>query len=142
MNARARTIRFSFYCALLAGSAACTPTVNAVRVEPGTTPRTPTFVLTDTTGQVASGIVYGLSVLRCGSDSAAWTIAADGSAGTPLRIVYGTAPRGYSTVFGPEMLRAGCYNVYITDGRRGRFQVDRTGRIVAERTVRDTARGR
>ena len=132
--------RFIVCCGLAAaGAAACTPTLNAVRVEPGTTPRTPTFVLTDTTGRVASGIIYGLSVLRCGTDSTAWTISATGSVGTPARIVYGTTPPGYSTVAGPDALRTGCYNVYITDGRRAQFQVDRTGRVVvAQATGRAT----
>jgi hypothetical protein len=130
---------------LLAGSAiACNPVVNAVRVDPGTVPREPIFVLSDTTGRVASGIIYGLSVLRCGTDSASWTIAANGSVGSPARIVYGTTPPGYVTVAGPEQLRVGCYNVYITDGRRARFQVDRAGRIVVPVSVPQRAdrRGR
>jgi hypothetical protein len=127
--------------ALLAGTAiACNPVVNAVRVDPGTVPREPVFVLSDTTGRVASGIIYGLSVLRCGTDSASWTIAANGSVGSPGRVVYGTTPPGYVTVAGPEQLRVGCYNVYITDGRRARFQVDRVGRVLAERLSRDSTR--
>ena len=136
------SLRFIVSCALAAAAAvACTPVLNAVRIEAGPSPRVPRFVLTDTTGRIAGGLVYGLSVLRCGSDSAAWTIAATGSAGTPMRIVYGTTPSGYVAVAGPDSLRTGCYEVFITDGRRARFQLDRNGRVVVPlRAQRDSIR--
>ena len=121
---------------------ACGPTVNEVRVEPGSTPAVPAFVLTDTTGRGPSSLIYGLSVLRCGSDSAAWTVVALGTRTSPDRIVYGETPDGYATSSGPQPLRAGCYDVYVTDGRRARFRIDGTGRLVLATPRRDSARAR
>ena len=50
----------------------CESVVNLVRVEPGSAPAKPVFVLTDTTGHGASGTIYGLSVVPCGADTAVW----------------------------------------------------------------------
>jgi hypothetical protein len=108
----------------------CGPAINEVRVEPGTSPLKPVFVLTDTTGHAASGTIYGLSVVPCGADSAVWQIAANGSNGAPARLVYGEAPPGYVVNSGPIALHAGCYDVFVTDGRRSRFRVDAAGRVI------------
>jgi len=120
---------------LLFSLCGCDPAVNEVRVEPGAA-REPVFVLTDTTGRGPSGAIYGLSVVRCGADSAVWQIVASGSNGAPMRLTYGQAPPGYVTTSGPQPLVAGCYDVFITDGRRSRFRVDASGRVTA-----DTRRG-
>ena len=126
--------------ALAFSIAACEAVVNRVRVEPGTTPLTPVFVLTDTTGQQPSGTIYGLSVVRCGDDTAVWQIAADGSLSAPSRIEYGHAPPGYVVRSGPEPLRAGCYDVFVTDGRRARFRVDAAGHLIVDARRDSTSR--
>jgi hypothetical protein len=118
--------------AFIMASAACEPVINQVRVEPGTAPMKPVFVLTDTTGRGSSGTIYGLSVVPCGADSAVWQIAATGSNSPPARLDYGVAPTGYITRVGPEVLRAGCYDVFVTDGRRARFRVNAAGQVTAE----------
>ena len=119
----------------------CEAIVNEVRIEPGTTPLKPVFVLTDTTGRGPVGTVYGLSVVACGSETVLWQIAATGSSGPPNRIEYGTTPPGYVVSAGPAALRAGCYDVFVTAGRRARFRVDKLGKVTAEGR-RDTTRGR
>jgi hypothetical protein len=117
----------------------CEALVNEVRVEPGTTSLKPVFVLTDTTGRGPVGTVYGLSVVACGSEMVLWQISADGSSSAPTRIEYGTAPPGYVVNARPAALRAGCYDVFITDGRRARFRVDKMGHVSPE-SRRDSAR--
>jgi hypothetical protein len=119
-------------CTFLMLGVACDPVVNRVRVEPGTAPLKPVFVLTDTTGHAASGNIYGLSVVLCGTDSALWQIAATGASGPPSRLEYGVTPAGYATHVGPQPLRPGCYEVLITDGRRARFRVSAAGQVIVE----------
>jgi len=130
--------------ALVIVCSSCERAINEVRIEPGTVPMRPVFVLTDTSGKDRSGVIYGLSVVRCGSDSAVWQIDATGSKEQPARITYGDAPPGYETRRGPQPLTPGCYDVFITDGRRSRFRVDAAGRVVVSTnhdttTKRDTA---
>lgn len=128
---------FSLLVALALVGTACGPALNEVRVEPGTTPLKPVFVLTDTTGRASSGTIYGMSVVPCGADTAVWQIAANGSNGAPSRLVYGETPPGYVVSVSPQPLRAGCYDVFVTDGRRSRFRVDAAGRVIVD-TRRDT----
>jgi hypothetical protein len=129
------------WLALIFAVVACEAVVNEVRIEPGTTPLKPVFVLTDTTGRSPSGIIYGLSVVACGADTAIWQIAATGSNGPPARLEYGETPPGYVARAGPGPLRAGCYDVFVTDGRRARFHVDAAGRVTAD-ARRDSSRRR
>ena len=121
----------------LALTVACTPAVNEIRVEPGTASFKPVFVLTDTTGHGPSGVIYGVSVVPCGADTAVWQIAASGSNRAPMRLEYGQTPPGYVVHIGPQVLRPGCYNVYVTDGRRAQFRIDASGRMSGD-AVRDT----
>lgn len=130
-----RGLLLSFVLSIAADG--CGPVLNEVRIEPGTAPLKPVFVLTDTTGRAASGTIYGLSVVPCGADTAVWQIAANGSNGTPARFEYGETPAGYVVRAGPETLRAGCYDVYVTDGRRARFRVDAGGHVIVD-ARRDT----
>ena len=132
---------------LVVAALACTPPVNGVRVLPGTTPAHPRFLVTDSSGATVAGLIYGLSVVRCGTDSSAWTITTTGALGTIGGVTYGEAPAGYASTAGPDSLRAGCYDVFVTDGRRARFRVDVAGQVVvvrdgvrAPRVVTDTAR--
>jgi len=118
---------------------ACEGVVNEVRVEPGAAPLKPAFVLTDTSGRGPSGTIYGLSIVSCRSDNVLWQIAATGSNSAPSRIVYGEAPPGFRVNAGPEALRPGCYDVFVTGGRRARFRVDAAGRVTPDPdTRRDT----
>jgi hypothetical protein len=134
-----RLIDIACAFALVIAASSCEPVVNLVRVEPGTSPLKPVFVLTDTTGRGVSGAIYGLSVIPCGADTAVWQIAATGSNGAPARLEYGVAPTGYATHVGPVPLRTGCYDVFVTDGRRARFRVDGKGQIIVD-SRRDTVR--
>lgn len=122
----------SYALAALFAAVSCEPAVNLVRVEPGSAPLKPVFVLSDTTGHGSSGTIYGLSVIPCGADTAVWQIAASGSNGAPARLEYGVTPIGYVTHVGPEPLRSGCYDVYVTDGRRARFRVNAAGQVIVE----------
>lgn len=128
--------RFTVALALIV---ACTPAINQVQVEPGTVSFTPVFVLTDTTGRAPSGVIYGVSVVPCGADTAVWQIAASGSNRAPMRLEYGQTPPGYVAHIGPQVLRPGCYNVFVTDGRRAQFRIDAGGRLSGN-AVRDTTR--
>lgn len=110
----------------------CDPPVNQVRIEPGTAPRTPVFVLTDSTGSGPAGAIYGLSVVPCGADAVVWQIVATGTNGPPTLLTYGVTPPGYVSHLGPAPLSAGCYDVFVTDGRRARFRVDAAGKVTTE----------
>jgi hypothetical protein len=120
---------------LAVGAAACAP-ANIVGVEGGSEPSTPVFVVTDAAGHGATGWVYGLSVVTCGSDSSVWTIAATGSASPPSRIVYGQTPDGFVNRAGPLPLHPGCYQVYVSESAGTRFHVGRDGRVIADRSTR------
>ena len=139
VTTRARSCIASISIALTLGLAACETLANEVRVEPGTTPLKPVFILTDTTGHGPVGTIYGLSVVACQSETILWQIVATGSNGAPSRIEYGVAPDGYVVNSGPFPLHAGCYDVFITDGRRARFRVDTQGRVTSD-SRRDTSR--
>lgn len=122
-----------------AAGTACTPAVNQIRVESGSTAFKPVFVLTDTTGRAPSGTIYGLSVIPCGADTAVWQIAALGSNRAPMRVTYGDSLPGYVAHVTPRALAPGCYNVFVTDGRRARFRIDGIGHLTGD-AVRDTSR--
>ena len=113
-------------------ASACDPAINTVRIETGNAPLRPVFVLADSTGRGRSGPIYGLSVVPCGSDSAIWQIASRQTVGAPSRVAYGETPDGFVTLIGPEPLRRGCYDVFITNAKRVRFRVDNQGRVVTE----------
>jgi hypothetical protein len=135
---RARIL--SVVLAIVVGGGACGPVLNEVRIEAGTAPLKPVFVLTDTTGRAPSGTIYGMSVVPCGSDTAVWQIAANGSNSAPARFEYGETPPGYVVRVGPEPLHAGCYDVFVTDGRRSRFRVDAGGHLKVDVRRDTTAR--
>lgn len=132
ITTRARSRVLPFVLTLLLAGIACGPALNEVRIEPGTAPLKPVFVLTDTTGRAPSGTIYGMSVVPCGADSAVWQIVANGSTSAPARLVYGETPAGYFASVAPAPLRAGCYDVFVTDGRRSRFRVDAAGRVIVD----------
>lgn len=102
--------------------AACTATT-AVRLAPAPENGRPVFMITAAVGEGLAPALYGLSVVRCGSDDVMWTIAADGGRSSPRRIVYGTAPAGYLNEVRPRILGPGCYNVFVSGGGRSTFTV-------------------
>jgi hypothetical protein len=125
---------------IVSSLAGCDPAINSVRVEPGNVPRQPVFVLADSSGRGVSGLIYGISVVPCGADSAVWQIAATGSKGAPARLEYGVTPDGFAVRAGPQPLRPGCYDVIVSNGRPARFLVSSDGRVVPERPpARDSA---
>jgi hypothetical protein len=117
---------------ILAGFA-CTGVVNLVQVQAGDAPNKPLFVLTDTTGHGPAGTIYGFSVIPCGTETPVWQLVASGTNGAPSRFAYGDSIPGYVTRIGPLPLRSGCYDVFVTDGRRVRFHVDAAGHVQAAR---------
>jgi hypothetical protein len=133
-----RSRSFKLATVALALALACTPPVNQIGVEAGAAAFKPVFVLTDTTGHAPSGTIYGLSVIPCGADTAVWQIAASGSNRAPMRIAYGDSLPGYIVHVGPRVLRPGCYDVFVTDGRQARFRLDGIGHLTGA-AVRDTA---
>lgn len=126
---RSRPIRAGLI--LIITGLGCTGVVNQVRVEPGDVANKPIFVFTDTTGRGPAGTIYGFSVIPCGEETPVWQLVANGSNLAPTRLAYGDTVPGYLTRVGPAPLTRGCYDVYVTDGRRARFHVDGAGRITA-----------
>lgn len=106
--------------------------MNEVRVEAGTSPNTPVFVLTDSSGRGPVGTVYGFSVIPCGADNPVWQLVASGTNGAPARFAYGDTLPGYVAHIGPKPLRPGCYEVFMTDSRHVRFHVDASGRVLTQ----------
>ena len=117
---------------LIIAGLGCASVVNRVRVEPGDLPSKPIFVLTDSSGHGPAGTVYGLSVIPCGFDNPVWQLVANGTNRAPARFAYGDSVPGYVSRVGPTPLGAGCYDVFVTDGRRVRFHVDRAGRVTVD----------
>jgi hypothetical protein len=128
---RSRAIRGGLM--LMITGLGCATMSNRVRVEPGDAPNKPVFVLSDTTGRGPVGTVYGLSVIPCGTENPVWQLVASGTNGAPSRLVYGDSVTGYISRVGPDPLKPGCYDVYVTDGPRVRFHVDGAGRVEAKR---------
>ena len=118
---------------LIITALACTGVVNLVQVQSGDAPNKPLFVLTDTTGHGPAGTIYGFSVVPCGADSPVWQLVASGTNGAPSRFAYGDSIPGYVTRIGPLPLRSGCYDAFVTDGRRVRFHVDAAGHVQTAR---------
>jgi hypothetical protein len=78
-------------------------------------------------------LMYGLSVLRCGSDRAVWVIGQDASTtAPPTRIVYGETPNGFSVRTPAEPLRPGCYRVLVSGPRSLQFTVNDDGTVSAQ----------
>ena len=119
---------------------ACGPGVNEVRIEAAPPPAGLAFVFTDSTGKGPSGTIYGLAVVRCGSDSVVWQVAATGSKNAPSRVAYGDTLDGFDVRVPPQPLRPGCYDVFVTDGRRARFRIDGSGHLAMQPIRDSTAR--
>jgi hypothetical protein len=102
---------------------------NAIHIVPAPTPNSLVLLLTSVsdTNQPAMS-VYGLSVVRCNSETALWTIAADGSRRMPMRVVYGRPITGFPARTGPAPLTPGCYEAVLSGAAPRRFEVqpDRT----------------
>ena len=110
---------------------ACVAPSNAIRVAPNATADSLAFVVTAADSVRPATLVYGLTVVRCGSEDALWTISADGTRQLPSRVVYGQRIEGFPTRTGPAPLTPGCYEVIISGGRPQRFEigVDHTIRV-------------
>src|ERR1051325_5833120 len=121
---------------------ACATVQTVVRIAPSARADSLVFLLRSAadSGRPANW-VYGLSVVRCNTETSVWTIASDGGQQIPPSIVYGQPVPGFSTRAGPATLTPGCYDVFATGAARRRFDVlaDRT---IVVRLGPDTARKR
>lgn len=83
------------------------------------------------------GVLYGLSVVRCGSGRPVWIVGTGGvNAAPPSRIVYGSPPRGYANREGPGQLTPGCYHVFTSGGGSTHLLVREDGTVVEDSTRR------
>jgi hypothetical protein len=115
------------------GLGACVPVANVVRIEPGATADSLRFVVSGIQSATEPGTgIYGLSVVACGTERSLWTVAADGTRLMPMRVAYGQALQGFPTRTGPFPLTRGCYEVFITNARTLRFDIDAAGAIHAQ----------
>ena len=115
---------------------ACVPPKNTIRLGPRPNADSLVFLLrtiADTSQPAES--VYGLSVIRCDSKEAMWTIAADGTRQISGTVVYGKPVAGFPARVGPLPLTTGCYEVVLTGATTRRFEVG-SERVVR---LRDTA---
>lgn len=103
---------------------------NRIRVAPGSTRDSLVFLIDGADGTAAHGLVYGLTVLRCGDQLVLWTIAADGSRTIPDKVRYGQLVPGFSIRAGPEPLTQGCYQAIISSATPLSFDVDPFGAVL------------
>jgi hypothetical protein len=115
--------------ALTLTAAACVPET-AIQIAPGATRDSLVFLISDLqSGKQGAGFIYGLSILQCNTDRAAWTIAADGSRTMPDHVVYGRPVPGFATRAGPDSLHSGCYRAVVSSSNPLVFDVSPTGGI-------------
>ncbi len=136
---RQRGLRFTLALVVVLG---CVTMDNAVRIGPDATTDSLVFLLTSAanTGQPPT-LVYGLSVVRCNTEEAFWTVAADGSRQMPTRIVYGRPIAGFPARAGPVPLTPGCYEVILSGAAPRRFEV-RPDRTISTRDSASSDRSR
>lgn len=114
---------------MIATLAACAAE-NRIRIAPGSTRDSLVFVIEGADGTATHGLIYGLSVLRCGDDHALWMIAADGSRTLPDRLRYGQLLPGFSIRAGPEPLGQGCYKAVVSEAKPLQFDVNPFGAVL------------
>jgi hypothetical protein len=114
----------------LATLAGCTPPVRSgvtVEAAPGT--GTVVFHIQPS----ATSPLYGLAVEKCKGSDTMWQIGLGSDVtSSPVRIVYGVSPGGYSVRVAPRPLVPGCYRVIVSGPREARFRVRADGSVVAE----------
>lgn len=104
--------------------AACGPPVNAIHVVPAVAPDSVRISISGLDGTIPpQSPVYGLSVVRCGTDDAYWTIAAGGGRLLPDTVHYGQLVPGFRVTTPPRPLTPGCYEVLATNAKAVRFQI-------------------
>jgi hypothetical protein len=126
--AAARRKRIAFGAAvgpmMLVALMACEPPTNLVHVAPTYAPDSVRFSVSGIDGTVPpQQPVYGLSVVRCDTQDAYWTIAAGGGRLLPDTVRYGRPIPGFQVTAGPRPLTPGCYEVLVTEAKAARFTV-------------------
>ena len=111
----------------LAGIAACEPYTNTVSLAPTATPDSLAFRITGPGGP-ATG-VFGLSVVRCGTENSQWTIATDGSKPMPQLVTFGQQVPGFDVRTPAQHLAPGCYDVLVSGARPLRISVSADGKV-------------
>lgn len=104
--------------------AGCDPPVNAIHVAPTASPDSVRIMISGLDGTIPpQSPVYGLSVVRCGTQDAYWTIAAGGGRLLPDTVHYGQAVPGFRVTTPPRPLTPGCYEVLATNARAVQFRI-------------------
>jgi hypothetical protein len=111
----------------LATLAACEPYTNTVSLAPNPAPDSIAFRISGAGGQ-ASG-VFGLSVVRCGTEMSQWTIATDGSKPMPPVVTFGRPVPGFDVRTPAQRLAPGCYDVLVSGARPLRITVGHDGTV-------------
>jgi len=117
--------------AVAATVAACEPYANTVSLAPTTSADSIHFRITGPGGP-ASG-VFGLSVVRCGTESSQWTIATDGSKPMPQNVTFGQPVPGFDVRTPAHHLGPGCYDVLVSGARPLRINVGHDGTVTSGR---------
>ena len=129
-------------CVLAVGALACEATFERQDMDVAVAPESSTqhvvFVLKP------GPLLYGLSVMRCGSDRPTWAIGHSGGAGIaiPTRVVYGEVPPGYIVRTPAEPLRPGCYRAVVSGPRSTEFYVNPDGSVTTAHQGADTSEKR
>lgn len=124
-----KALALAFSVLSLAGAAACEPYANTVSLAPTTTPDSINFRITGPGGP-ASG-VFGLSVVRCGTEASQWTIATDGSKPMPQLVTFGQPIAGFNVRTPAQHLGPGCYDVFVSGARPLRINVGHDGTVTS-----------
>src|SRR3569833_520850 len=121
--------RLAFSVLSLALIAACEPYTNTVSLAPTTTPDSINFRINGPGGP-ATG-VFGLSVVRCGTEYSQWTIATDGSKPIPQVVTFGQPIVGFDVRTPAQHLGPGCYDVLVSGARPLRINVGHDGAVTS-----------
>jgi hypothetical protein len=113
----------------IAVAVACDPYTNIVSLAPSSAPDSIAFRISGP-GGAASG-VFGLSVVRCGTELSQWTIATDGSKPMPQVVTFGEAVPGFYVRTPAQHLAPGCYEVLVSGARPLRIDVAPDGAVTA-----------
>lgn len=122
--------RFALALASASAVCACATGTVLITLEPGARADSLTFRVVPRPNAVPTPVIYGLSVVHCGTDSPLWTVAADGSRHLPEHVTYGRPIEGFAVRNGPVALTPGCYEALVTGASPLRFQIGADGSAV------------
>jgi hypothetical protein len=110
--------------AMLIAAASCGPYDNTIALAPPPAADSIAFRISGANGPPSRARnVFGLSVVRCGTEVSQWTIAADGSTTMPDTVVFGRRVPGFDVRTPPQHLAPGCYEVLVSGAKPLRILV-------------------